>query len=182
MRAIQLLPESYRERAEFWIVGRTLIPSLLEQLQRWAKDLPCLKLLDAVSLERYREIMLSSDIIVCPSRDDTLPLVTVDALACSKALVLSDTTGTVDFMKAGVHGLVFQSEDAEELASCLKRLIDDEQLRQRLGEAGRELFVQDFALTGFNQRIVELILTVGRSRGSSSLEGLIEGLAEGLAS
>lgn len=182
VRAIQLLPESYRERAEFWIVGRTLIPSLLEQLQRWAKDLPCLKLLDAVSLERYREIMLSSDIIVCPSRDDTLPLVTVDALACSKALVLSDTTGTVDFMKAGVHGLVFQSEDAEGLAACLKRLIDDEQLRQRLGEAGRELFVQDFALTGFNQRIVELILTVGRSRGSSSLEGLIEGLAEGLAS
>ncbi len=161
-RAVQALPESYRQRAEFWIVGRTILPSLLEELQRLSAELPCLRIVGPVSLERYREIMLTSDIIVCPSRDDTLPLVTLDALGCGKALVLSDTTGTVDFMTAGVHGLVFKSEDAAQLAQCLQRLLDDPALRQRLGQAGRELFLEHFSLAGFGPRFVELMLAVAR--------------------
>ena len=162
LRAVQALPASYRQRAEFWIVGRTILPALLEELQRTSEELPCLRLLGPVSLERYREIMLTSDVIVCPSRDDTLPLVTLDALGCGKALCLSDTTGTVDFMIPGVQGLVFKSEDAEQLAECLKLLIDDPALRQRLGEAGRELFRKRFSLAGFGSRFVELMLAVAR--------------------
>ncbi len=176
-RAVQALPESCRERAEFWIVGRTVTPAHLEPLLRISEKLPCLRILGPVSLERYREIMLTSDIIVCPSRDDTLPLVTIDALGCSKALVLSDTTGTVDFMTAGVHGLVFKSEDHRQLAECLRSLIDDAARRQQLGRAGRELFLRRFSLAGFGQRFVELMLSVARSRTGVPLDSVTEGLA-----
>jgi GT2 family glycosyltransferase len=176
-RAVQALPESCRAQAEFWIVGRTIIPEQLELLQRLSEKLPCLRLLGPVSLERYREIMLSSDVVVCPSRDDTLPLVTLDALGCGKALILSNTTGTVDFLTPGVQGVVFKSEDHRQLAACMQQLIEDPARRQRLGQAGRELFLKNFSLAGFRDRFVELMLSVARSRTGVPLDSVAEGLA-----
>lgn len=41
-------------------------------------------------------------------------------------------------------GLVYPDGDRRKLKDCLMRLIDDDGLRQRLGEAGRALAVQRF--------------------------------------
>lgn len=160
-RAIKLLPDSYRERAVFHIVGRTLEPEALRQLTAEIKDLPCVQLRDGVDLAEYRRLLHGSDVIVCVSRDDTLPLVTLDALACGKVLLCTDSTGTSAFLQDGVNGLVVKNEDVELLSSRLRALIDDAGsdpgALTRIGEQARKTFLEQFSMAVFNERFAAAV-------------------------
>lgn len=47
-------------------------------------------------------------------------------------------------MRHGVDGLLFEPGNAEELASCLLRLLRDAELRAEMGRNARERFLEEF--------------------------------------
>jgi glycosyltransferase involved in cell wall biosynthesis len=63
-------------------------------------------------------------------------LVAVECLAAGTPCVVSALGGLLDVVDDGVEGLHVPPGDAEALASAIRRLHDDEQLRSRLGAAG----------------------------------------------
>ncbi len=75
-----------------------------------------------------------------PSRGgEGLPRSLLEAAACGRALVASDTPGCADFVRAGDAGLLVPCEDPGVLAEALARLADDAALRARLGAAAHAL-------------------------------------------
>jgi glycosyltransferase involved in cell wall biosynthesis len=77
--------------------------------------------------------------IAClPSRGgEGLPRALLEAGACGRAIVTTDTPGCADFVRHGECGLVVRPDDAEALAAALLTLAHDAQLRHRLGQASR---------------------------------------------
>ena len=71
-----------------------------------------------------------------PSRtDEGLPLVSVEAMAAGKALAGTTVGGIPESVADGVSGLLVAPEDVSGLASVLRRLADDRELRERMGAA-----------------------------------------------
>ena len=62
--------------------------------------------------------------------------VAVECLAAGTPCVISALGGLLDIVTDGVEGLHVPPGDAEQLAGAIRRLLDDEPLRLRLGAAG----------------------------------------------
>ena len=67
-------------------------------------------------------------------------------MACGKPVVASDLPTGIRFVnQQGVTGLLVPPRDARALAGALNRLLDDAELRAKLGRAARERVVREFS-------------------------------------
>jgi UDP-glucose:(heptosyl)LPS alpha-1,3-glucosyltransferase len=81
----------------------------------------------------------AADIFLHPTYHDAGSLSTLKALAAGRAVVTSRFDGSADWITDGTNGLILKEPaDAGEIAETLMRLTDDDR-RQRLGLAAREL-------------------------------------------
>ena len=86
-----------------------------------------------------------TDVTVVPTiAPDGLSRTSVEAMAAGRPVVASRIGGLPFSVEDGRTGLLFAPGNAADLASQLERLIDDESLRTRLGQAGRREFERRF--------------------------------------
>lgn len=75
----------------------------------------------------------ASDVLVLPSRKEPWGLVVNEALAANLPVVVSDAVGCIeDLVEPEKNGLIFLSEDIDELCSSLSRLASERDLRETL--------------------------------------------------
>ncbi len=102
--------------------------------------------------------------------------VAVECLAAGTPCVVSAVGGLPDVVADGVEGIHVPPGDAAELACALRRLLEDERLRLRLGEAG-PVKAARFTLSQVMPRLDEVYLRVlddagaGRQAGHRAPEG-----------
>lgn len=85
--------------------------------------------------------------IVClPSYREGLPKSLIEAAACSRAIVTTDTPGCRDAIIPDRTGLLVPIKEAKPLAEALQKLIEDKNLRTSMGTAGRILAEKEFAI------------------------------------
>ena len=89
----------------------------------------------------------AADIFVCPSRQESFSLTTLESLACGTPVVAFATGGIPDMVEHGVTGYLAAPYVPRDLARGIALLLGDTALRQRMGEAGREKVEQQFALS-----------------------------------
>lgn len=93
-------------------------------------------------LGRYYE---RAAVIACPSRREGYGVVAREAMAYGRPVVASAVGGLVDAVEDGVTGLLVPPRDATALRAAIERLLGDEDLRRRLGEAGRDMAREEFS-------------------------------------
>jgi len=93
--------------------------------------------------EEARERLKGLDILVHYSRWDALPNAVLEAMALSLPVIASDLGGNRDAVLPGVTGLLAGSE--KELLEHTLRLVDDPELRRRMGQAGRARVLKEFS-------------------------------------
>ncbi|MGY1659605.1 glycosyltransferase [Geodermatophilus sp. SYSU D00705] len=69
---------------------------------------------------------------------------TLEAMACGRPVVVTDTPGMRDYVTHGVNGLLVQPGDSQELASAIDRIESNPALGPDLGEAGRRTVEERF--------------------------------------
>ena len=126
----------------------------LEQLNDWTRS-GVVKYLGLV--QDIPDLFSSCHIICLPSYyREGLPKSLVEAAACGRAIVTTDHPGCRDVVQDGVNGLLVPIRDVPSLAVALKRLIDNADLRQRFGAAGRELAASEFDLNIVIEQTLEV--------------------------
>ena len=100
---------------------------------------------------RPGDYMAACDILCLPSYREGFGLVLIEAAATGVATVGSRIYGISDAMVDHETGLLFRVGSVDDLVDKLSRLIDDPQLRQRLGQNGllraRRDFSKEFVLS-----------------------------------
>lgn len=84
-------------------------------------------------------VLASANVIVLPSYREGLPKVLAEAAACGRAVVTTDVPGCRDAIEPDSTGLLIPPRDAVALADAIALLVEDQQLRCRMGAAGRRL-------------------------------------------
>lgn len=92
--------------------------------------------------EQIARFYNSAGMLICASTAEGGPRVTVEAMACGVPVISTPVGMMRELLTDGENGLVFHWK-ADELAAKMRLLLDDEALRARLAERGREA-VQGF--------------------------------------
>jgi len=75
---------------------------------------------------------------VLPSYSEGLPVVCIEAMAHGRPVVGSDVAGIAELIVDGETGYLVPPRDPSRLRDALLKLLDDKDLRRRMGLAGRD--------------------------------------------
>jgi glycogen(starch) synthase len=92
---------------------------------------------DYVPLDQLPAFFHSHDVVWVPSMYDNFPIISLEAMACGKAVVVADSGGLPEMVTHGETGLVFPAGDADALAQQTMILFDSPDLFRRIGANAR---------------------------------------------
>jgi glycosyltransferase involved in cell wall biosynthesis len=99
---------------------------------------------------------MRASLAVVPSVwNEPMGQVAIEAMLLGRAVVASDVGGLRDVVEQGATGLRVPPGDPGALAAALDRLLDDQETRHRMGEAGR-LRARQFEAAAVTPRVVEV--------------------------
>jgi glycosyltransferase involved in cell wall biosynthesis len=98
----------------------------------------------------------AADVFVLPSLAENLANATLEALACGTPCVCFDVGGVSDAVRHLETGYLAPAPDSRALAEGIRTLLADDELRARLGGAGRELMEREHDADAEAARFAEL--------------------------
>ena len=97
-----------------------------------------------VSRSELLEYYQNATVYVLPSYYEGLPTTLLEAMSCGVPSIATDVEGSSELIKDGENGLLVPPRDPERLAEAMMKLLDDEELRKKLGDNAREYVVGDY--------------------------------------
>lgn len=91
-------------------------------------------------------ILQTAHIACLPSYREGLPKSLLEAAACGLPIVTTDSPGCREVVRDGLNGLLVPIRDAHALAAALKKLIENGELRHRMGAQSRQRAEREFSL------------------------------------
>ena len=95
------------------------------------------------------------DIYVAVSRSESFGVAVIEAAACGLPAVVSDVGGLPEVVQDGITGIVVPSEDVSALSQALHTLIQNRDLREAMGAAGRDFVLRQYEWTTCVDRMLE---------------------------
>jgi O-antigen biosynthesis protein len=156
--AIKKLPATVREAASFKVVGRHLDRPFVEKVKESAAGLSNVEFTGERNHAQSLELLTASDSLICPSRDETMPITILEAMSLGKVIISADVGGIAEWLRDEMNGLLVPRENPEALAHSIERCITDQQLAARLGAGARRTFERHFTLGKFTAHFGRLLM------------------------
>ena len=132
---------------DFWIAGDLDggNPSSITEAEMLSwKELPNVKV---IGFQKNIADLYSKSSLVClPSYREGLPKSLIEAAACGRAVVTTDVPGCRDAIESNKTGLLVPINNAAALADAIEYLIENSNVREKMGAAGRALAEKEFAI------------------------------------
>lgn len=156
LKAIENLPLCYKLQADFWIVGRSLNENMLKEIQKAADEDESIKYLGELTREEMKELYKNIDILVCPSRRDTMPVVTIEAMMNYKPCIVSEVTGTAYYIEDGINGYICKVNDVQDLAKKIVQTIEGRSKLTEMGKLARNIYEREFSMKTFEKNLLNI--------------------------
>jgi hypothetical protein len=155
-----------RDDVELVLAGedRPLAPGLAPVGAAWRSEhaaapwIRRVRMLGVVDDEALHRRYAEADLVVLPSRYESFGLVMVEAMMHGKPLISTDGSGIREVVRHGIDGLLVPPGDDEVLEAAIRRLLDDRELAQSLGDAARRRYDDNFAIDRVAQRFERFFL------------------------
>lgn len=105
----------------------------------------------------------AADAFILPSvaRSEAFGIVQIEAMAAGKPVINTSLDSGVPFVSQdGVTGLTVPPRDPHALASAINRLLDNRDVRERLGAAARRRAAEEFSVETMTARITSLYQSI----------------------
>ena len=137
---------------------------VIQELQAITRDFPgLLDLPGFVERTDLPEHFSRAHIFAAPSEYEGGPgFVYLEAMACGLPVIACAGSGAAEVMRDGQNGLLVPPRDADALAQRLRSLLQDDNLRQTMGDFGRQFVLQEADSQKCIKRIEEFYASVVR--------------------
>ena len=166
-RLIEAMPDVLKKipDAVLLIVGEGPRREALKKLVA-EKDLEnSVKIVGRLSYEQLPMVIRLGDIFAMPSRSrffglevEGLGIVYLEASACGVPVIAGASGGAPDAVLPGETGLVVDGTDVEAISASIVCLLNDDELRSRMGKCGREWAVNEWSWEMWGKRFSKLLL------------------------
>jgi len=105
-----------------------------------------------------------ANVFVFPTHyhNETFGLVNLEAMEYSLPVISTKEGGIPDVVEDGTTGFLISKKDPDGLAEKIQLLIENREISQTMGKAGRERFLNKFTLNKFENRITEILCEAAR--------------------
>ena len=156
-QAITKLDHATRAKASFKLVGRILDRLFFEGVRHHASQLENVELIEGLDHDEALSLLSTAHTLICPSRDETMPISILEAASLGKAIISTDVGGISEWIHDGLNGLLVPPEDPQALTDAIARCVRDSSLTRQLGAAARRTFEHHFMVDSFVARFVEVL-------------------------
>jgi glycosyltransferase involved in cell wall biosynthesis len=111
-----------------------------------------------------RELLERAAAVCLVSSSEGMPRILMEAMATGVAVIASDVPGTDELVVDGGSGLLVPAYDPPALAAAIARLLDDADLRARLGAAGRRRMEERFSFQAMMEAKAHLYARLASDR------------------
>ena len=157
LRAMALLD---RDETDLWVVGHGPAEG---RLRAEAADLGLANVHFLGQRDDVPALLRQMDILALPSLWEGMPNAVMEAMAASLPVVATAVHGTPELVDDGVTGILAPARNVSALCAALRRLLDDGDLRRRMGEAGRRRIAERFSEEKMTASTIELYERLLRS-------------------
>lgn len=88
--------------------------------------------------------------------------VVIESMAMGKPVIGTRCGGTIEQIDDGVTGILIPARDSIALSNALSMLIENDKMRESMGNAGRRRFLEKFEFESFYSKILKYYLEVSR--------------------
>ncbi len=121
---------------------------------------------DSVIFCGYREdipkIIAATDVLVLPSLGESFGRVIIEAMAMGRPVVATDAGGVPEIIRSNHTGILVEIANADAIAEAVVRLLNDEELSKKIGQAGLRRVQEKFTIEKHVheiQRVYESVLS-----------------------
>lgn len=111
--------------------------------------------------ELMPEVYAKGDVFVLPSQNEGMSIALLEAMACGLPVVVTDTGGTAELVRANTNGLIVPWANVDELTKALAVLVRDRELRNRMGTANRRTALK-FSWDSMGQAYLDLCTQIAK--------------------
>lgn len=139
-------------KAEFWIIGNQA-NEYAEALLTEAERFDFIKVKGEINRVEMVKYISRIDVIVSSSREDSLPIVVVEGMMNSKACIMSDVIGSVKYVTNYKNGIIFESQNIDDLADKMRWCIGNRDEVKKIGKEARKTYTSEFSMEKFADRL-----------------------------
>jgi glycosyltransferase involved in cell wall biosynthesis len=164
VNALPMLDEVIRGAIQIDFYGRILDAQFARKAMAKAADYPQVRFHGEVDRAGYLDALRGVDAILVSSRDDTLPLVSIDALGAGRLLMLLPGVGTAQWLSDGVDALIAGETGPVGVADLIRRGAALGEKALSIATAGRDVFEREFSQATFRRKLLALLEPARRSQ------------------
>ncbi|MCI8597094.1 MAG: glycosyltransferase [Lachnospiraceae bacterium] len=157
VKAIRLLHREEKDNVHFYIVGAMGIDEYSNGVKKEASKESAIKMTGLLTRREIHRIYEKIDVVVCPSLEDSLPIVATEAMMYGKVCIVSDKTGTADYLEGEKNGLICKAGDPKDLCRKMRWVIENREKLKTMGSEARKVYEKHFTMDNFGKRLEEAL-------------------------
>lgn len=154
--AMEKLSESCRDKCEFWFIGNISNTTYCRDVKQIAGKYNTV-FWGEVSHAEIENMYSNIDVVVSPSREDTISIAMAEGLMNHKICIVSDSNGMAQYLHDGVDAFIFECENDNELALKMEYVVDHFGELSIVAENGRKVYDDYFSLEQVGKRFLGIV-------------------------
>jgi glycosyltransferase involved in cell wall biosynthesis len=152
LEGLAMLDSADRAKLRLRLYGRQLDPHFARHVLQKCEAMPEASFDGELDHVGYRAALAQTDCILISSREDTAPLVSIDALSAGRMLLLTRAIGTSAWLSDGIDALIEDQADAASMARLFRRALEAKPFAAEIEAAAKASFDAIFSPVAFGHR------------------------------